>query len=291
MLNLKMLTDVLNIEQLDTYLFRGQSIIFNLPRVFGGQVLGQALNAANRSVAEDRRPHSMHAYFLRPGNAEKPIIYDVDPIRDGGSFSTRRVVAKQDGRAIFNSSISFHKLETDQFEHQMEWELPPPPPDQFEPDDIALDKLIQQYPDAPRPFTFPSDVIDLRTPEPRNYFKPEPREPIDGFWFRIKDLDIDDPIIHRTLLAFVSDKRLMGTGIRAHPVSFLSGDIMGASLDHSLWFHSDIRVNQWIYYHMDSPKSGRARTFSRGSFYTKNGALIASSAQEGLFRKLTKKEG
>lgn len=279
------LKDNLYVERLDTFLFRGMSLQMGLRRVFGGQVLAQALNAAFRSVPEDRRPHSMHAYFLRPGDTQRPIIYEVDPIRDGRSFSTRRVVAKQNGEAIFNTAISFHKLESG-LSHQMDMPVNPPSPDTLTSDVDRVDAKAKASPDFHRPFTLPIDVVDIRSAYGADFelFT----ENYDGFWFRFKDVGTDDPVMHRTLLAFISDKRLMGTGLRYNDIGFYTHDVRGASLDHALWFHSDINMDQWIFYYMDSPRAERARNFNRGSFYTQGGTLIASSAQEGLVRVVEK---
>ncbi len=283
------LRNTLHVEQLDTYLFRGESLSLGLKRVFGGQVLAQSLNAAVRSVDADKVPHSLHGYFLRPGDFNRPIIFEVDPIRNGRSFSTRRVVARQNGEAIFNSSISFHRIE-DSPSHQMELPGNVPAPDDVQNDGDRIADLIKNNPqiDSKRLrsdyLVFPEDVIDLRSPFPRNILAPQAAEPEHGFWFRfVADIG-DDPIMHQTLLAYISDKALMGTGIRPHNISFFTHKLMGASLDHAMWFHGDVRVDEWLYYHLDSPRSGRARTFNRGSFYTQSGELIASTAQEGLFR-------
>jgi len=226
----------MHVEEIDTLLFSGDPLEMGLPRVFGGQVLGQALNAAVRTVDLERRPHSLHAYFLRPGDITRPIIYEVDPIRDGRSFSTRRVVAKQKGKAIFNASISFQIVE-DGLSHQIDLPSHIPGPENILPDIEHVKKL---------------------------------------------------GITHRTLLAFISDKALMSVGMMPHLWNRNTHRMIGASLDHAMWFHSEIRVNQWIYYHIDSPRSARARDLGRGSFYTQDGELIASTAQEGLIRIVEK---
>lgn len=288
------LHDTLHVEQLDTYLFQGNSLSLGLRRVFGGQVLAQSLNAAARSVEPDKVPHSLHGYFLRPGDFNRPIIFEVDPIRNGRSFSTRRVVARQNGEAIFNSSISFHRVEESP-EHQMELPGNVPPPDQVQSDNERISALIANNPDVDSKrlrsdyLLFPEDVVELRSPFPRNVLTAEPADPEHGFWFRfVADIG-DDPVMHQTLLSYISDKALMGTGIRPHNIGFFTHKLMWASLDHAMWFHSDIRVDDWVYYHLDSPKSGRARTFNRGSFYTQSGELIASTVQEGLFRLIRDK--
>ncbi len=280
-------------EQIDKYLFLGQSLDLGLPRVFGGQVLAQALNAGYRSVDEDKVPHSLHGYFLRPGDHSKPIIYEVDPIRNGRSFSTRRVVARQNGEAIFNSSISFHRIE-DGPSHQFDLPDDVPPFENEKSDNAKVTELSKTVSkDMERRIRsnyliFPEDIIELRSPFLGDLLKPGKYEPKHGFWFKVHPEIGDDPIMHMTLLAFISDKALMGTGIRPHGDGFVTGKMMGASLDHSMWFHGNINVNDWNYYYLDSPRSGRARTFNRGSFYSEQGRLIASTAQEGLFRFIDK---
>lgn len=278
------LVENLRPEELDRLLYRGTSLRLGLPRVFGGQVAAQALNAAARTVPAERHAHSMHAYFLRPGDPERPILYEVDPIRDGGSFATRRVVAKQRGEAIFNTAVSFHKRE-DGLHHQSQ--MPPAlGPDGLTPDAVRIERFIAENPEAKRPFTLPQGVVDVRTPDPQDPTAPEPAEPEQGFWFRFAHGVPDDPVIHTTLLVFVSDYRLMSTGLRPHGVTWQTRRMMMASLDHVMWFHAPARVDGWLYHHMDSPWSGGARDLSRGSFHARDGTLIATSAQEGLIRLL-----
>ena len=264
-----------------------------LPRIYGGQILGQALAAAMKTVedvteGERRRPHSLHAYFLRPGDISRDVIFDVDPIRDGRSFTTRRVVAKQKGRAIFNAAISFQKLE-DGLNHQRD--LPDDIPD---PDDLVdtytgmteilsahgFDTSAAEFEEA----NFPSAVIDIRSPHLERQVVPG-RHPAEfGHWIRFKGKVGDDPVLHRALLAFISDHFFMGTAMLPHNVNWQSHEIFGASLDHSMWFHTDIRVDDWIYYQMESPRAARARGLTLGYFYSRAGKLIATTAQEGLMR-------
>lgn len=283
----------MHVEEIDTLLFTGEALQMGLPRVFGGQVLGQSLNAAVRTVEPERKPHSLHAYFLRPGDLTRPIIYEVDPIRDGRSFSTRRVVAKQRGKAIFNASISFQISEVG-LDHQMD--LPPgiKGPEDILPDIEHVENLAKSDPSLnvdklrSRNLIFDRSVIDIRTPELIKSIKDGEYKPQYGFWFKFSDNIGDDPITHRTLLAFISDKALMSVGMMPHIINRETHRMIGASLDHAMWFHSEIRVDQWIYYHIDSPRSARARDFGRGSFYTQKGELIASTAQEGLIRIVEK---
>ncbi len=283
----------MHVEEIDRLLFRGEALQMGLKRVFGGQVVGQALNAAVRTVEDARTPHSLHGYFLRPGDLSRPIIYEVDPIRNGRSFSTRRVVAKQNGEAIFNASISFQTIE-EGVSHQMDLPLDVPLPETLQPDLEQAEYLAKTIKgvtvDALRSFTllFEPDLVDLRTPNLLQLVTTESFPPHYGFWFKFtKDIG-DDPIAHMTALAFISDKGLMTTGLQPHKIDFTQQRLIGASLDHAMWFHGNIRVDQWIYYHLDSPRTGRNRSFNRGSFYTQNGELIASTAQEGLIRIVPK---
>ena len=231
----------------------------------------------------------MHAYFLRPGDLNSQIIYEVDPIRDGKSFSTRRVVAKQKGKAIFNASLSFQKIENG-VDHQIELPTHILGPDNILPDIEHIKKLSKNNPKInietlrQHSLIFDSKVVEIRTPELYKVVEPGEYDPEFGFWFKFSDDIGDDPITHRTLLAFISDKALMSVGLMPHTWNRDTHNLIGASLDHAMWFHSEISVNKWIYYHIDSPRAMRARDFGRGSFYSQNGELIASTAQEGLIR-------
>jgi len=283
----------LSVEMIDELLYRGAPLQMGLPRIYGGQILGQSLAAAMLTVEDDgevpRRPHSFHAYFLRPGDTSRDVIFDVDPIRDGRSFTTRRVVAKQKGRAIFNASMSFQKLESG-VSHQIDLPGHVPLPEDLPRESVAEgQQLVAMGMDTEQIrrilLTFGDDVLDIRTPYPglRLAAAASPQTEY-GYWFRFKQAIPDDPVIHRALLAFISDRSLMLTAMIANGVTFLTHEVMGASLDHAMWFHDEIRLDQWLYYHIDSPRSARARGLNRGSFYTRDGVLIASTAQEGLMR-------
>jgi acyl-CoA thioesterase-2 len=276
---LEKLLGYLEVERIDKYLFIGNSPR-KPPRVFGGQVLSQALNAAIRTVDEERGPHSMHGYFLRPGNPNKQIVYEVDPIRDGRSFTTRRVVAKQDGIAIFNTSVSFHSDEPG-LSHQ--FELPDvPPPEELESDQEFLERTAQESQiKSPVPRM---KAIERRPVRRRDYENPQPTEPVQHIWFRaLGDLG-DDPCRHQTVLAFMSDYALLGAALLPHPYTGASKEMQSASLDHGLWFHRPFRADDYLLYSMDSPTAAGARGFSRGSFYTREGVLVASTVQESLLR-------
>lgn len=272
----------LQVEQIDKYLFLGHSPR-KPSRVFGGQVLAQSLNAAIRTVDEaERNAHSMHAYFLRPGDPQKQIVYEVDPIRDGRSFTTRRVVAKQSGRAIFNTSISFQRPE-EGLEHQLAAPTAPDP-DSLEGDQAYWSRMADQYPDK---FESPRlRGIDRRPVDRRDYLKPETdlREPTSACWMKAIGELGSDPIQHQTLLAFMSDMTLLGSALQPHPVTTRSENVAFASLDHALWFHQPLRVDEWLLYDHDSPIATGARAFTRGAFYTQAGKLVASVAQEVLIR-------
>ena len=277
--DLDKLLKFLEVERIDKYLFIGNSPK-RPSRVFGGQVLAQSLNAAVRTVDETRLAHSMHAYFLRPGNPAKQIVYEVDPIRDGRSFTTRRVVAKQDGIAIFNTSVSFH-VEEQGLSHQFD-RPQVTAPEELESEEKELAELAAKYPDS---MPFPaSGPIERRRVQPRDRINPEPQEPEQHLWFRIKGELGDDLTRHQTLLAYVSDFGLLGTALYPHPFGPNSKRIQAASLDHALWFHRPFKLDDYLLYSLDSPNSSAGRGFSRGSFYTRDGLLVASSAQEALIR-------
>ncbi|MEZ5572027.1 MAG: acyl-CoA thioesterase II [Halioglobus sp.] len=269
----------LEVERIDKYLFSGRSPK-SPPRIFGGQVLAQAMNAAIRTVDTERLAHSMHAYFLRPGNPSKQIIYAVDPIRDGKSFTTRNVVAKQDGIAIFSASISFH-LDEPGLTHQFDM-TSVPPPEELETDFERWSKLAKKSRDKVRAPV--KDPIERRSVRPRDYLNPQPQEPQQQIWFRaLGDLG-DDQCRHQTVLAFMSDFGLLGTALLPHTYTPMSQAVQFASLDHALWFHRSFRADDYLLYSLDSPIASGARGFSRGSFYTREGELVASTAQESLLR-------
>lgn len=273
------LLKLLEVAQIDKYLFSGNSPK-RPSRIFGGQVLAQALNSAIRTVGTDRTAHSLHAYFLRPGNPEKQIIYHVDPIRDGKSFTTRNVVARQDGIAIFSSSISFH-IEEPGLSHQ--FAMPTvPPPEALESDFERWTKMAKENPGEIEP----PDVlpIERRPVQPRDALNPQPQEPHQQIWFRARGDLGDDLCRHQTMLAFISDFGLLGAALLPHPYTGRSKELQFASLDHALWFHRPFRADEYLLYSLDSPVADGARGYSRGSFYTREGILVASTAQESLLR-------
>ncbi len=267
----------LEVEQIDTYLFIGRSPE-RPPRIFGGQVLAQALNSAIRTVVDDRRAHSMHAYFLRPGDPQKRIVYDVDPIRDGRSFTTRRVVAKQDGVAIFNASVSF-QIREEGLEHQTS--MPDiPGPDELESDLSYFSRLAGLKSDSKEESAL--FAIDRR-PVPTSA-RSDDTSPEQYIWFRAEGDLGDNERHHQTLLAFISDFGLLGTSLLPHKMEWNAPNMQSASLDHALWFHRPFRLDDYLLYAMESPSAASGRGFSRGSFYDRRGVLVASTAQEGLIR-------
>ena len=279
---LSALLSLLQVEQLDAYLFRGHSPDQEWPRVFGGQVLAQAMYAASTTVPKERHVHSLHSYFLRAGKPDRPIIFEVDPIRDGGSFTTRRVVAIQDGKAIFNISVSFQKPE-EGLEHQFEM------PDVPGPEGLMSDveywaEMSEQYPGkiSKRPPSF--HAIDSRIIKRRDLFEPKAEEPVQGVWFKTISQMPDDPALHQIMLAYISDMHFMSTSLRPQNISMMNRKLQAASLDHCMWYHDDFRVDEWMYYHMDSPRSSHSRGMNRGSIYTQDGKLVVTTAQEGLIR-------
>ncbi len=275
------LITLLKLERIEDNIFRGDSRDIGSAQVFGGQVLGQALSAAQHTV-EDRVVHSLHAYFLRRGDMKAPIIYEVDRARDGGSFSNRRVVAIQHGRPIFNSAASFQDPEPG-LDHQASMPEVPGPDGLKDLYDFDAEDLAK-VPEKMRRFLTDKRPFDCRPVEPVDLFEPECRAPAKHVWIRSVDELPDDAALHRNLLAYVSDYELLGTSTLPHGLPFGQGRVIMASLDHALWFHRKVRIDDWLLYAMESPNASGARGLSRGQFFTRDGALVASTAQEGLIR-------
>jgi len=281
---LKDLLDLLDIEQIEVNMFRGVSPAEGWQRVYGGQVIGQALVAASRTVEDvSRVAHSLHGYFLRPGDTTIPILYSVDRIRDGRSFNTRRVVAVQRGQAIFSMSVSFQVME-EGLHHQIDMPAGIKPPEECATEaelrEAYIDKIPEEFKsnfERPRP-------IEMRFMEPINDFEPEPMAPYQHVWIRAADTMPDDIRLNQCLLAYASDMTLLDTCYRPHGIGWSNENFQVASLDHSMWFHRPFKTDEWLLYAQDSPYSGGARGFNRGSFYTQEGQLIASATQEGLIR-------
>lgn len=278
------LLKLLSLERIEDNIFRGESRDIGSAQVFGGQVLGQALSAANHTV-EDRRAHSLHAYFLRRGDMNAPIIYDVDRSRDGGSFSVRRVVAIQHGRPIFNLAASFQVPE-DGLEHQADMPKVAGPDGLQDLTELGPE-IMQRIPEKMRRYLTDKRPFEVRPVDPTDFLTAEIRLPRKYVWIKAVDALPADHALHQNLLAYVSDYELLGTSTLPHGLTFGRGRVMMASLDHALWFHRAFRVDEWLLYAMDSPNSSGARGFSRGQFFTGNGCLVASTSQEGLVRVLS----
>jgi acyl-CoA thioesterase II len=275
------LLQILDLEELERNLFRGLSPQVGWQRVFGGQVIGQALVAAARTV-EGRTVHSLHCYFLRPGDPLVPILYEVDRIRDGNSFATRRVVAIQHGEAIFTMAASF-QIEEPGLDHQIP--MPDVPPPEKLPSEAELkEAYLHNAPDAVSKYWQRERPIELRPVDLRHYVSREPLEPSQFVWVRATHRLPDDPDIHRCVLAYASDMTLLDTSLFAHGRSIFDPDLQPASLDHAMWFHRPFRADEWLLYAEDSPSASGARGFTRGNLFTRDGRLVASVAQEGLIR-------
>ena len=279
------LIELLSLERLEDNLFRGQSRDIGTKYVFGGQVLGQALSAAQAtmdSTGAQRDAHSLHGYFLRAGDIEAPIVYSVDRTRDGGSFSVRRVTAIQHGQPIFFLAASFQQHE-DGAEHQLSMPEVPMPEDLVEapalpPEQLAkLPGKVQRWLARRGPFEF-------RHVYPRDELNPPKRPPYQQVWFRLSEAVGDAPELHRALLAYASDFHLLGTTTFPHGISYYQPNVLMASLDHALWFHRAFRADDWLLYSIDSPSAQGARGLARGQVFGRDGRLVASTAQEGLIR-------
>ena len=276
------LLDILDLEPLEHNLFRGRSPQVGWQRVFGGQVIGQALVAASRTVEETRFAHSLHGYFMRPGDPSVPIIYEVDRIREGRSFTTRRVVAIQHGHAIFSMSASF-QVQEEGLEHQAEM------PDVPDPDDLMSEDELKQMvmasaPEPVKAYWQRERPIEIRPVSLKHYVSREPLQPVQLVWFRATGPVPDQRAIQKCVLAYASDMTLLDTSLFAHGRSIFDRDLQVASLDHAMWFHRPVKVDQWLLYAQDSPNASGGRGFNRGSIFSRDGRLVASSAQEGLIR-------
>jgi acyl-CoA thioesterase-2 len=281
------LVSLLALEKIEEDIFRGQSQDLGWGTVFGGQVLGQALSAAVQTVPAERAVHSLHAYFLRPGDVSKPILYEVDRIRDGGSFNTRRVVAIQSGKAIFNMAASFHKQE-DGFEHQDA--MPDvPPPESVPTDQERLRRAAARVPSAILERFTADRAFEVRSIDKvDDLFHPSPIAPTRAVWLKTTAPVPADSSLHVSLLAYASDHAFVGTALFPHGVTFFSGEVQVASLDHVMWFHAPFRVDEWLLHVIDSPVARGSRGLVRGRVFTQDGRLVASTAQEGMMRKRTR---
>lgn len=275
------LVALLDLEPIEVNIFRGGSPKDRSQRVFGGQVLGQALVAANRTV-EGRLCHSLHAYFLLPGDPKVPILYEVDRSRDGNSFTSRRVVAIQHGRPIFHMAVSF-QVEEPGLEHQIDAPAVPPPEDLPSEDDFRR-QMADKVPPDYREYFLRKRPIELRPVDRGDLFRPQKRPPHQAVWVRATGPLPEDIALHQCVLAYASDMTLLDTALLPHGISWFSGRLQIASLDHGMWFHQRFCADDWLLYVQDSPSASGARGFNRGLIYARDGRLVASVAQEGLMR-------
>ena len=277
------LLKTLDLEPLEINLFRGRSPQVGWQRVFGGQVIGQALVAAQRTVESERTVHSLHGYFMRPGEPENPIIYEVDRIRDGGSFTTRRVVAIQHGKAIFSMSASFQKIE-EGLEHS--FSMPDVPhPDNLVSEKELAEQFIDHAPENVRKYWQRERPIELRPTDLTHYISRKKLPPKQDVWFRATGKLPNDPAIQQAVLAYASDMTLLDTSLYAHGRAVFDPQLQVASLDHAMWFHRPFRMDDWILYSIDSPSASNGCGLVRGQFFDRQGNLVASTMQEGVMRQ------
>lgn len=280
---MKELLSILDLETLEHNLFRGRSPQVGWQRVFGGQVIGQALVAAQRTVDPLRHVHSLHSYFMRAGDPKVPIIYEVDRIRDGSSFTTRRVVAIQHGHAIFSLEASF-QIEEDGLEHQKPTPLGVAGPETLISDKDMKEQYLQNAPKIIRQYWERERPIEIKPLSLTHYFSREKLAPEQNVWIRATGPVPEDRAIQAAVLAYLSDMTLLDTSLYAHGRTIFDRDLQVASLDHAMWFHRPCRFDDWMLYTADSPSTSGARGFTRGALYSRDGTLIASTAQEGLIR-------
>jgi acyl-CoA thioesterase-2 len=281
------LIDILDLETIEVNMFRGRSPKTRWQRVFGGQVIGQAMVASCRTV-EGRMPHSLHCYFILPGDPAIPIVYEVERLRDGKSYSTRRVTAIQHGHAIFSMMVSFHAEEEDSFNHQ---DLMPdvPHPDRLSAEELAKDPIINQMPDFIRRYYESDRPIELRPVEFQRYAGTEIPDGKINIWIRTAAKLPDDPALHMCALAYASDFSLLDSVMARYGRTLFDGKVMAASLDHAMWFHRPFRADEWLLYSQDSPSAQAGRGLARGLIFKPDGTLVASVAQEGSMRERREK--
>ncbi|WP_281213617.1 acyl-CoA thioesterase II [Shewanella insulae] len=276
------LLSLLSLEQIEVGLYRGQSQDLGFGHVFGGQVMGQALSAAAQTVDNERQVHSFHSYFLRAGDEKQPIVYDVENMRDGGSFSARRVKAIQKGRPIFYMTCSFQKPEKG-LDHQSKMPDVPGPDGLLNQQELAS-TLRDKVPRKVLEKFMADSPLEMRLVNPCNPMAPIQSEPIRHVWIRANGKVPNDLSVHEYLLAYASDFNFLVTAAQPHGVSFLTPGMRMATIDHAMWFHRPLDLSQWLLYSIDSPNAGGGRGFVRGEFYTQGGELVASATQEGLIR-------
>lgn len=278
------LIGLFELEPIERNIYRGRNRDIGTGRVFGGQVLAQGLVAAQRTIDDERDCHSLHGYFILPGDLKLPIVYFVDRLRDGKSFTTRRVTAIQKGNAIFNMSASFHKREEGP-EHQAS--MPDvPQPEELESELDVLREMSHRIPEPLRDVLTQDRPIDFRPVEVVDPFTPTPRAARRHFWLRANDRLSDNVLHHQALLAYASDYGLLGTALMPHALTIRQPDLQVATLDHAIWFHRRFRADEWLLYAMEAPVAAGSRGFTRGHVFTRGGQLVASVTQEGLMRKI-----
>ena len=275
------LLHLLTLERIEDHIFRGESRDLGGERVFGGQVLGQALTAASYTV-EGREVHSLHAYFLVPGDVNAPIVYEVDVARDGKSFSNRRVVAIQHGRPIFNMTASFQVPE-EGLSHAAAMPSVPGPEGLADVRELPAG-ILEKIPEKMRRFLTHERPFEFRPVEPIHVISPPKALPVRNIWIKTVDALPDDADLHRNVLAYVSDYQLVSTATLPHGIHFAEGNVQLASLDHAMWFHRPFRVDEWLLYSMESPNASGGRGLALGKFFKRDGTLVASTAQEGVIR-------
>ncbi|MBH1944592.1 acyl-CoA thioesterase II [Erythrobacter sp. YJ-T3-07] len=288
------LVELLSLERSSDDRFVGLAQPGGVGRVFGGQVIAQALQAAQATIADGKQAHSLHAYFLRGGEEGPPIDYATERDFDGRSFSNRRVVASQGGTPILNLTASFQRPE-EGLSHQAAPMPDVPGPEDLPSDDEVRAKTLEAFgekmSDAQRALMTRPRPIEMRSSGRQHWLNPEPREPHSFSWFRLVAPLPDDPAIHRAVIAYASDYTLLGTAVLPHGLSWMRGELISASLDHAIWFHAHARADEWLLYETDSPWSGSGRGYNRGRIFTRDGVLVASVAQEGMIREARRKKG
>lgn len=280
------LVRLLDLERIEHNIYRGQNRDIGSGRIYGGQVLAQALVAAQRTVDEERAVHSMHGYFILAGDLEVPVVYFVDRLRDGGSFTTRRVTAIQHGKAIFNLSASFHRREPGP-EHDAEMAAAPEP-ESLRSEVEIIREHADQIPPELRPVLTQDRPLDIRPVDGEGPYQTERRPPRRSYWVRADGSVGEEALHHQAVLAYASDYGLVVAALRPHGIDHRDPGYMVASLDHSIWFHRPVRVDEWLLYVVESPVAAGARGFARGTYFTRDGQVVASVAQEGLVRPVTR---
>ena len=276
---------VLTLEEVELNHYLGLSPSSDWHSVYGGQVIAQAMVAASKTIPPDRPAHSLHGYFLRPGNPEIPILYKVDPLRDGKSFTTRRVVATQGGEAIFTLAASF-QVNEEGLEHQLN--MPEiMQPEELIDEDQTISNELEKGPDHLKDY-FTSSLVQIRQLEPWDPIKPDKTPPRQLSWMRTRETLPKDNSVHQCVLAYLSDYTILNTASKHHGISYFQDNVHIVSLDHSMWFHNEFAADEWLLYVQDSPSASGSRAFTRGLIYDLSGNLVASSSQEGLMRKISK---